>query len=78
MSNQKKMGELPQWLQDLWDLSPAIARKAEKSYLALFTEQDMVDFAIEVYRSTAEPPVEEYEPNIKELQDWLENRQTEN
>lgn len=29
------MEHLPEWLQELWDLNPSLARKAEKDYLAL-------------------------------------------
>ena len=33
-----KMEDLPTWLQELWELSPYIARRAEKQYLELTNE----------------------------------------
>jgi len=43
--NKKDFNKLPKWLQELWNISPKLARKAEKQLFKEKTEKDLIKLA---------------------------------
>lgn len=69
-----EMNQLPQWLQDLWEINPTIARKAERELLskrlweAEFKALNPVPSAIIVQAPTEEEALDK----AKSIAKWVE------
>ncbi len=61
------MKELPTWLQELWELDSALARKAEKHYLELISEPQKSDSLSDVINSIPKYDVDEINEIISKV-----------